>query len=309
MQRCLVIGGNGFIGNHVCKRLLELGHEVVVFDVSRDFFSFKDLQSSRLRLITGDFLNRAELKAALEGIDWVFHLATTTTPASSNKNMVFDIQSNVIASIELFEEAVAAGVKKVLFASSGGTVYGYPPINPVPEDVHPNPLVSYGITKLMIEKYGALFNALYGLKVIALRIANPYGPRHRSITQGVIPIFIRRILAGQPLEIWGDGSIVRDYIYISDVVEAFVCAAVYDGPEQVFNIGSGYGVSLRELVERLARLSGQRIEINYRPARPFDVPRIVLDISRAARVLHWQPKVSLEEGLIQTWEWYQRNTL
>ncbi|GAB6067981.1 NAD-dependent epimerase/dehydratase family protein [Methylothermus subterraneus] len=309
MKRCLVIGGNGFIGSHVCERLLELGHEVVAFDVARDFSAFKSLHNPRLHTVTGDFLNRAEVKAALEGIDWVFHLATTTTPATSNQNIVFDIQSNVIASIELFEEAVSAGVERVLFASSGGTVYGRPPVNPVPEDVHHDPLVSYGVTKLMVEKYGALFEALAGLKVIALRIANPYGPRHRSATQGVIPIFIRRLLAGKSLQIWGDGSIVRDYIYIDDVAEAFCRAAVYDGPERVFNIGSGRGISLNALVEHLARLSGRPPEVEYFPARSFDVPEIVLDISRAVRELRWRPEVSLEEGLLRTWEWYRKNSL
>lgn len=308
MKRCLVIGGNGFIGSHVCKRLLELGHEVIAFDVSRDFAALKDLRSARLHTVTGDFLNQAEIRAALQGIDWVFHLATTTTPATSNQNMVFDIQTNVIPSIELFEGAVAAGVERVLFASSGGTIYGRPPVNPVPEDVHHNPLVSYGVTKLMIEKYGALFDTLYGLKVIALRIANPYGPRHRSATQGVIPIFIRRILAGEPLQIWGDGSVVRDYIYIDDVAEAFCRAAVYDGSERVFNIGSGQGISLNALVQHLARLGPPPV-VEYLPPRLFDVPEIVLDISRAVRELRWRPKVSLVEGLMRTWQWYQKNPL
>ncbi len=304
MKRCLVIGGNGFIGSHVCEYFLELGHEVVAFDTSRDFAALQPLRCARLHLLSGDFLNRVEVKAALEGVDWVFHLATTTTPATSCRNMIFDVQSNVIASIGLFEEALEAGVEKVLFASSGGTVYGRPPLNPVPEDVHHDPLVSYGITKLMIEKYGALFQALHGLRVIALRIANPYGPRHRSATQGVIPIFIRRILAGEPIQIWGDGRVVRDYIYISDVVEAFLQAVEYEGAEQVFNIGTERGISLNDLVTLLRRLSGRPVSVEYLPARPFYVPEIVLDISRAARELGWQPKVSLEEGLARTWEWY-----
>jgi len=306
LKRCLVIGGNGFIGSHVCERLLQLGHEVAAFDVSRDFAALRHLDSGRLHRITGDFLNRVEVKAAMAGVDWVFHLATTTTPATSNRNMVFDVQSNVVASIELFEEAAAAGVEKVLFASSGGTVYGRPPVNPVPEDVHHDPLVSYGVTKLMIEKYGALFRALHGLDVVALRLANPYGPRHRSATQGVIPIFIRRILAGEPIQIWGDGGIVRDYVYIDDVVEAFLRAAAYRGPARVFNIGTGRGVSLNDLVARLRRIGGRPVEVTYLPGRAFDVPEIVLDVSRAARELGWRPRVSLEEGLARTWAWYRR---
>ncbi len=306
MKRCLVIGGNGFIGSHVCERLLRLGHEVVAFDVSRDFAALGDLRCDRLHTVTGDFLNRVEIKAALAGIDWVFHLATTTTPATSNRNMVFDVQSNVIASIELFEEAAAAGVEKVLFASSGGTVYGRPPVNPVPEDVHHDPLVSYGVTKLMIEKYGALFRSLHGLPVVALRLANPYGPRHRSATQGAIPIFIRRILAGEAIRIWGDGSIVRDYIYIDDVVDAFLRAAEYRGQADVFNIGTGRGVSLNALVDLLRRVSGRKVEVEYLPGRAFDVPEIVLDISRAVRELDWRPRVTLEQGLLRTWDWYRR---
>ena len=302
MKRCLVLGANGFLGSHLCKALLAAGHEVIAFDISRDFAVLKSLACSQLTLYDGDFLNRAHLQTVLPDAQWVFHLVSTTLPASSNKNMVFDIQSNVIASIELLEECVANKVERVIFASSGGTVYGLPASLPVTEESREQPVVSYGNSKLLIEKYCHLFSYQFGLKTICLRIGNPYGPGHHGLAQGVIPVFLKQALAAQPVTVWGDGSIVRDYVYATDVADAFVAAANYLGMQSIFNIASGRGVSLNQLLDLIKQITARDITVLYEPERGFDVPEIVLNIERARKELNWQPRVSLAEGIHMTWQ-------
>lgn len=302
MKRCVVFGANGFIGSHVCEALLHAGHQVVAFDVSRDFLSLRHLESDRLETCTGDFLDRAAVHSALRGADWVFHLVSTTIPSTSNNNMVFDVQTNVVASIELMEECVASGVKRLVYASSGGTVYGLPTTDPVREDSERQPIVSYGCTKLMVESYCHLFQHQFNLRSISLRLANPYGPGHHGLAQGAIPVFLKRMQAGKPITIWGDGSVTRDYVYVTDVAQAFVKAAEYEGKHNIFNVGSGIGLSLRALLSHLEEATGQSAEVIYEAPRSFDVPRIVLDISRAQSELSWDAVTSLQQGIKQTWE-------
>jgi len=241
MKRCVVLGANGFIGNHLCRTLLAAGHQVVAFDIARDFGALGDVAGERLETVSGDFLDRATVRQALRGSDWVFHLVSTTLPASSNENMVFDVQSNVVASVELLEECRHQGVEKLVFASSGGTVYGVPESLPATEDTPTRPVVSYGISKLMIEKYCYLFRHQFGLNSICLRLANPFGPGHHGAAQGAISVFLKRLLQNQPITLWGDGGVVRDYLYIADAARAFLQAARYRGSRHVFNIGSGRG--------------------------------------------------------------------
>lgn len=301
MKRCVVLGANGFIGNQLCRTLLGAGHRVVAFDIARDFASLQDVAGERLETVSGDFLDRATVRQALRGSDWVFHLVSTTLPASSNENMVFDVQTNVVAAVELLEECRQQGVEKLVFASSGGTVYGVPETLPVTEDSPTHPVVSYGVTKLMIEKYCQLFRHQFGLQSICLRLANPFGPGHHGTAQGAVSVFLKRLLHRQPIVIWGDGSVVRDYLYIGDVGEAFLRAAQYRGSRQVFNVGSGRGYSLNEVIACLAAVTDLRPEVVYEAARGFDVPRIVLDSQRARAELGWLPEISLEEGIRRTW--------
>lgn len=306
MKRCVVLGANGFIGNHLCRTLLAAGHQVVAFDISRDFSSLRDVAGEQLETVSGDFLDRATVRQALRGSDWVFHLVSTTLPASSNENMLFDVQTNVVASVELLEECCRQGVEKLVFASSGGTVYGAPAQLPVDEDSPTHPLVSYGVTKLTIEKYCQLFRHQFGLRSVILRLANPFGPGHHGTAQGAVSVFIKRLLQGQPIVIWGDGSVVRDYLYIGDVGTAFLQAAQYQGARQVFNISSGQGYSLNQIIERLKAVTGQCPEVIYEASRGFDVPRIVLDNRRARDELHWFPEVELDEGIRMTWDALQK---
>ena len=298
-KRSVVLGANGFIGSALTRALLEAGHDVLACDLTRDFYALKDVVGVRCQTL--DFLDEAAVRSVVEEATHVFHLVSTTKPAASNVNMAYDVQSNVVASIHLFEACVAAGVQKVVFASSGGTVYGVPRYLPIDEQ-HPTcPIVSYGVTKLTIEHYARIFRQQRGLPVVSLRIGNPYGPRHYDMQQGVIPVFMRKVLNGEPLEIWGDGKVVRDYIYVDDVARAFLAAAEYGGPCEVFNIGSGEGLSLLDIVAFLEGVCKESLQPRFQPARGFDVPHIVLDVTRARADLGWEPSWPFLEGLGATW--------
>jgi UDP-glucose 4-epimerase len=301
MKRCVVFGANGLIGSHISVTLLQAGHHVVACDITRDFGMIPKTETGRLETVTLDFLDAAVVRNVVQGADWVFHLVGTTLPAGSNANMAFDVESNLVASIHLLEACADGGVSQLVFASSGGTVYGPPTSVPVCEEAPQDPLVSYGIVKLAVEKYCNLFSRLHGLKTVCLRLANAYGPRHVGATQGAIPVFLKCILADRPIVIWGDGSVIRDYVYVEDVAHAFQLAAAYEGDQRVFNIGSGVGVSLNQLLTEIQAVIQRPCRVVYEGGRSFDVSQIYLDISRARKELKWSPKVTLREGLQLTW--------
>ncbi len=303
----LVIGGGGFIGSHLVELLLEKGHQVIVLQRNVDPF----LSNVRVKCIFCDINDILSIKRNLRGIDWVFHLAHTTLPQNSNLDPVYDVQSNVISSLALLQACVESKVKRVLYASSGGTVYGLPRGDFIDESHPTNPLCSYGITKLMIEKYFELFRLQHGLDYRILRIANPYGERQRvDKGQGAVAVFLHKMLRGEPIEIWGDGSVVRDYIYVRDVARAFYLAMrTEDDSERIFNIGSGFGISLREMVDKMHAYTGGKVKIFWGEKRAIDVPRNVLSTERAQRILGWTPLTSFDEGLDITGRYMKMNLI
>jgi UDP-glucose 4-epimerase len=255
-------------------------------------------------IFTGDFLNPQALAPALRGAELVFHLVSTTLPKSSNDNPVYDVESNVLGSLRLIELCRSHGVRRLVFVSSGGTVYGVPCTTPVAEDHPTEPTSSYGIQKLMIEKYLALAQRLHGLDYRVVRPANLYGPGQRLDTaQGAVAVFLDRALRDQPIQIWGDGSVVRDYVYVADAVEAMLKAASFEGAQRIFNIGSGKGVSLNQLVAEIEQLLGRPVKVEHSAPRALDVPVNVLDASLAERHLGWRASTPLSEGLRRTCEW------
>ena len=296
----LILGGNGFIGSHLVDRLLADGHRVRVFDKYEERYR-KPLPQVDYRF--GDFGNRGLLAAALQGIDIVFHLISTSLPKTSNDDPAYDVQSNVIETLFLLEKCLEFGVKKVVYISSGGTVYGRPQHLPVAEDAPHEPECSYGITKLTIEKYLALYRQLHGLEYVVVRPSNPYGSRQNPHgIQGAIPVFLGKVAKSEPIEIWGDGEVVRDYLYIDDLVDGICKAAFIAASERIFNIGRGAGYSLNEIVAAIRVVTGREVQVVYKPGRLFDVPAIYLDITRAAKQLGWQPETSLHEGISCAWE-------
>ena len=296
----LIIGGQGFIGSHLTDALLKDGVSVRSFDrpglVNTQNPDHKN--NNLYEQIDGDFLNDKDIEKALVNCDTCYHLVSTTTPKSSNDNPLFDIETNILGTVRLLTKAVQAGVKKIVFASSGGTVYGIPTVVPTPEDHPTDPICSYGITKLAIEKYLVLFSNLYGLDYSILRIANPYGERQRINTgQGAVAVFLHQAINQKEIHIWGDGSIVRDYIYISDVVSALIAAKKYSGSLHTFNIGAGKGLSLNDLLNSIDAISNHQTIRCYIEGRDYDVPSNVLSIERAQKELGWSPKVGFEDGL------------
>lgn len=308
-MKCVVFGGGGFIGSTIVDRLLVAGHSVRIFERPRVAPYRLFSETEKVEWMTGDFLSIHDISSALEGMDTVIHLVSFTLPKTSNDDLIYDVQTNLIATIQLLNSMLAMKVNKIVFISSGGTVYGVPRYIPVDEDHPTDPVVSYGITKLAIEKYLLMFKILHGMKVLILRVANPYGPRQRVETaQGAVAAFFHRSLQNQKIEIWGDGSITRDYIYIDDVAEAFLRAVEYSGDLSVFNISSGIGTSLNELAELIGESIGRQLDCIYLEKRPFDVPTSILNNNLAATHLGWVPKTVLQYGLAKTAEWLRNNS-
>jgi len=306
-MKITIFGGGGFIGSTIADRLLLDKHELRIFERPRVEPYRRFSESEKVEWLTGDLLNVHDVSAAVDGVDVVLHLVSTTLPKNSNDDPLYDVQTNLVATLQLLNAMVAKHIKKIVFISSGGTVYGNPRYLPIDEDHPTEPRVSYGITKLAIEKYLLMYQELYGIKANILRVANPFGARQRIETaQGAVGVFISRAIQNQPLEIWGDGSVTRDYLDVSDVAEAFSLAVDYDGQQSVFNISSGVGTSLNEMISILERVLGRPVFRHYRPGRPFDVPVSVLDNSLAKQELGWAPKVKLEDGIVKTVDWMLR---
>lgn len=307
-MKCLVLGGGGFIGSAIVDRLLVAGHSVRVFERPRVAPYRVFAPAEQIEWTTGDLLSTSDVNEALADVDTVFHLVSTTLPKGSNDDPVYDVQSNLIGTLQILNLMVQRKTARIVFISSGGTVYGSPNYLPIDEQHPTNPQVSYGITKLAIEKYILLFERLHGIKAVILRLSNPYGERQRVETaQGAVAVFLQRALRRQALEIWGDGSVTRDYVYIGDVAEAFLRAAEYQGPLSIFNIGSGQGTSLNDLLTKLEAVLGNDIERAYLPGRPFDVKLNVLDTRLAQQELAWSPRVTMDEGLARTADWIRRS--
>jgi UDP-glucose 4-epimerase len=307
-MKCLVFGGGGFIGSAVTDYLLSEGHSIRIFERPR-VEPYRQFSSSEcVEWIGADFFNSHDLRLAMRSVDVIIHLVSTTLPKTSNEDPIYDVHTNVIATLQMLNEMVAADIRRIVFISSGGTVYGIPTTIPITEAHPANPEVSYGITKLTIEKYLYLYSQIHKIRPIILRVANPYGERQRTETaQGVVAAFIRRALANESIEIWGDGSVTRDYIHVSDVARAFALALKYDGKERIFNISTGVGTTLSDLISVMASLLRRPLDRKYILGRRFDVPINVLDNSLAKAELGWAPRVTLEDGLRRTIEWAAQN--
>jgi len=306
-MKVAICGGGGFIGSAIVDCLLGDGHELRILERPRVEPHREFSTGERVEWLAGDLMNIEDAGRAVDGVEVVLHLVSTTIPESSNDDPIFDVMSNLVASVQLLNVMIAKHVRKIVFISSGGTVYGKPAYLPIDEKHPTDPRVPYGVTKLAIEKYLLVFQYLHGIEATILRVANPFGPGQRPHTgQGVVSEFLSRAIQNQPLEIWGDGSVVRDYLYISDVAEAFARAVEYDGGQPVFNVSSGVGVSLDELITAIECVLGRDVAREYRVGRPFDVPVSVLDNSLARQELGWEPQVKLEEGIARTADWMRK---
>jgi UDP-glucose 4-epimerase len=291
----LVTGGTGFLGRALVDRLQNQGH------VARVAGRFP---SGAGRFVACDLDSPVEAwRAAIEGCSGVFHLAWATVPSTANANPLADLQINVAGTLRLLEASRLMPKIPILFVSSGGTVYGEAETLPLSEHHPLRPKTAYGVSKTASEHYALLYRRLWGLDTRIVRLSNPFGPGQDIRGRiGAASIFAARALAGERIEIWGDGSAIRDYVYVDDAISGLLATVSvprerFGGLDPVVNIGSGRGVSLRELISLLTDLLGKPIEVLYQPARDFDVRANVLDITRARRLAGWSPKISLEEGL------------
>jgi UDP-glucose 4-epimerase len=300
-KSCLVIGAGGFIGTALCKALCDKGARVrgLVRHIP------PTLSNYPISWNLGDYTDRKVLAQALRGQDAVFHLASGSIPETSNKDPAADLSANVLPALILLELCHAEGVGKILFPSSGGTVYGMTSVELVGEATPTNPISAYGISKLMTEKYLNLYHRLYALDFRILRISNPYGPgQSHDRKQGLVATVLHRALTGKPVEIWGTGEVVRDYLHITDVANAFIYATYYEGHHRIMNVGSGQGLSINRVIDDIEEALGNvKIYRQYRPSRPAEVPVNVLDISLINRETGWRPEIEWSDGLQDTINW------
>lgn len=300
----VVLGGLGFMGSHITRALVNRGERVRIFDrLYASHALVADLEP-HIEIVEGDINRPNDVIETIADASTVIHLVHTTVPGSSMADPAFDITSNVAASAAWLTRLRETSVRRILYFSSGGTVYGVPRAALINEEHPTDPISSYGITKLAIEKYVAMYSALAGIEHCVLRPSNVYGEGQRlHIGQGVIGIIADRALRGEPLEIWGTGESLRDYLHVEDLVAATLALVDYRGPEHVFNVSSGRGHSVLDIVRVVSEQLGIEPEIIFQPARGFDVPVNVLDSSRINAATGWRAAVGLEEGVARTVEW------
>src|ERR1700676_2862659 len=307
-MRILVLGGSGFLGSHIVDKFLAGKHDVCVYDLYPERFR---RSPKGIKFYTGDFGNVGALDELIStGFDAVIHCVSTTTPKSSNESPEFDIQSNVIGTLYLLDICVKRNVGKLVFLSSGGTVYGDIGDLDVVDETHSvRPMCSYGVSKLSIEHYLDVYKHLRGLNYVALRLSNPYGERQSPLRAlGALTVFLHRTLKKQGAEVWGDGTVTRDFIYVADVAKAVYLATTHP-VSGVFNVGTGTGLSLRDILTQIAQVVGIESSVTWLPSRSFDVPRIVLDATKLRNATAWENSTSMEEGISITADWLRQTDI
>lgn len=303
-NRIVVLGGLGFIGSHICRTLISQGYVIRIFDKLYAQRRLIEDLATEVEIIEGDISRADDVLEALRGCDTAIDLVHTTVPGSSMKDPVYDVTSNLRAAVSWLPHLAETGINRFLYVSSGGTVYGLPRTNPISEEHPTNPISSYGITKLAIEKYVAMYCEMLGIQYQILRPSNVYGEGQRlNIGQGVIGVMADHALNGKPLEIWGTGENQRDYLHVDDLAESVLALLTYEGSEHVFNVSSEEGHSVLDIVNVLRDTLGLSFEIKHLPDRGFDVPSNILSSEKLRAETNWSPKVGWETGIARTVDW------
>lgn len=313
-MRALVTGGAGFIGSNLVDRLLQEGHEVGVVDnlATGKLANLEEAQrNSKFVFLEGDITeaNCADTIAQFRP-DVVFHLAAQADVRVSVANPVFDAEVNVIGTLRVIEGAVKGGAKKIIAAASGGTLYGEAPpeLLPIPETAPWQPLSPYGISKKVMVDYLRSAQAMTGIETTALALGNVFGPRQDPHGEaGVIAIFFQHYEAGTVPTVFGTGEQTRDFIFVEDVVSAFLAASQKDGSGELINIGTGVETSVNQLVDAMNQITQRVVSPVKAPARPGELDRSVLNIRKAHQLLRWEPSTSVLLGLEKTWRWFQES--
>jgi len=303
-KKVLIFGGLGFIGTNLTEELINRSEYVIfIFNIKNAIIHNSDLLE-KTEVYYGDFNNVEDFEFIFkeQQIDMVIHLINTNDPSSSNKNIIYDIKSNLINTINLLDIMLKYKCKNLVFLSSGGTIYGVSKDRKKKKETDSkNPISSYGIVKLTIEKYLQLYNKLFGLNYLILRPSNPYGEYHNSQKQGIINVILKKVFNGETVEIWGDGTVVRDFIYVKDLVKIIVDLIESKIQNDIFNIGSGKGYSINDIIEITQNEIGN-FKLEFKDARKVDVPYLILNTDKLERQLDLN-LTSIEDGIKKTSEW------
>jgi len=295
----LLIGGNGFIGSHLIDVLIKNKHKVRVYDLFNEKYR-NPLKEVDYRIHSINDLN--SLYEAMLDIDIVYHLASSSVPSTSNLDPLNDVNGNLITSLNILNIAVRAKIKKIVYFSSGGAVYG--PMNgAISENSLLNPISSYGIIKSTIERYFLLYSKRYNIETIIFRPSNPFGPRQGHFpAQGVISTFLRKIIDNLPLVVFGNGESAKDYIYVKDL--AIICYRLSISESSgIFNIGTGIGTTINDLIVLIKKITHFNPKIDFEATQDYDVPNFILDISAANNIIGDFEFTKLEHAVAETWKW------
>lgn len=305
-MKYLVTGGAGFVGSHLIEQLLAEENEVVCLD---DFSTGKRENltefGNKILIKEGDIRESLFVKDSLDNVDYVFHLAAQISVNRSTREPKFDASVNIEGMINLLEAIRQSSVKRIIYVSTGGAIYGEPSIIPATEKTTEEPISPYGISKLTAEKYLKWFHDVYGISYSIIRPANIYGPRQDPLGEaGVISIFLGRIKDNNSVEIFGDGRDSRDYVYVKDISNICI-KAMNSNKKDIYNAGTGKQTNLLDLVEIIEKVTKSHVKKEFSPPRPGDVKHISLDASKAREELNWTPSTDLEVGISNTWKWYK----
>jgi len=297
-DRVLVVGAAGFLGRACTKALAGAGLAVDAVDL------VDSPSEGAASWTVADVMNEGLPEHLLAGAGTLIHFAWANDPGRGNADMTNDVRTNVACAVRAFEQAARGGLKRIIYPSSGGTIYGKNPPLPTPESAPVLPVGGYGAGKAAAEFYMHAIWLAYGIDTCALRIGNPYGPgQYPERGQGFIATALARTLRGQPIEVFGTDTLARDYVFIDDVADSFVRACKADYLPPVLNVGSGIDYSIAQLIPLIFAAAGRETEIEKLPGRVVDVPRVRLDVSKIREALGWEPRTSIEEGLQKTVEW------
>lgn len=295
----LIIGGNGFIGSHLVEVLM-YEHNITVFDKTSNPF-VKD--HTNVEYIYSDFTDTEALSKALEHKDIVYHLVSTTVPYTANLDPVFDIETNLITTVKLLDKIKDSSVKRFIYSSSGGTVYGKPQYLPIDEKHPCSPIGSYGIIKKTIEHYIQMYANKNDFSYLIIRPSNPYGPRQNYMNnQGLMAKFLYHTIKENAFTVWGDGTSLRDYIYIDDLIRFFKIAGL-SNESGIFNAGSEIGNSINEIIRLFYKIVNKMPQVIYTKKIDNFVEKVVLDMTSSKQTFEWQPEISLNEGLELHYRW------
>lgn len=299
-MKIVILGAAGFIGTNLALTL-EKDHELVLVDGEEHFFQNSPLtRLANVEIYVRKFGRATCFEDIFKDADLVFHLISTNSPATSNKDIGEDLEGNLAISVRILEACRKQQVKKIIFLSSGGAIYGVSRC-PVCENTDLNPITTYGIQKLMIEKLIYLYSYLFGIDYRIIRLSNPYGPYQRpNGKQGAVTTFTYKALRGEQIQIYGDGSNVRDYLYIDDAVSAIINISTKDTHYKLYNVGSGRGISLKEVLACIRMQLKKDIDIVYKDKRDVDLKENYLDIGRYSEEFGVVETVPLEEGILRT---------